>query len=95
MLCSNLESAAKASFFLIICTVVAIALVLVLLGGVTYLLERFDNFTGTHVVTKVFGFLIVILVFLSFLLFPFATSIFAGLLQLIPIIGFIVAGAVQ
>ena len=94
MLRSNLESAAKASFFLIICTVVAIALVLVLLGGVTYLLEGFDNFTGTHVVTRVFGFLIVILVFPSFLLFSFATNIFAGLLQLIPIIGFLVAGAV-
>ena len=64
MLRSNLESAAKASFFLIICTVVAIALVLALLGRVTYLLEGFDNFTGIHVVTKVFGFLTIILVLL-------------------------------
>ena len=94
MLWSNLESAAKVSFFPIICTVVAIALVLVLLGGVTYLLEGFENFTGTHVVTKAFGFLIVILAFPSFLLFSFATNIFTGLLQLIPIIGFFVAGAV-
>lgn len=35
-----------------------------LLGGVTYILVGFDNFTGTHVVMMVFGFLTVILVYL-------------------------------
>ena len=50
MLCNNLGSAVKVSLFPIICTMVAIALVLVLLEGVPYFLEGFDNVTGTNVV---------------------------------------------
>ena len=61
---NNLASAAKVSLFPIICTIVVIALAIVLLGVVTYLLEGFDNLTGTHVVMMVFRFLLVIWIYL-------------------------------
>ena len=63
-----------------------------LLGGAAYFLEGFDILTETHLVIMVFDSNIG---FPVFLLFAFAISIFEGLPQLIPIIGFILSGLVQ
>lgn len=63
-----------------------------LLGGAAYFLEGFDILTETHLVIMVFDSNIG---FPVFLLFAFAISIFGGLPQLIPIIGFILSGLVQ
>ena len=63
-----------------------------LLGGAAYFLEGFDTLFETHLVMMVFDSNIG---FHVFLLFAFAISIFEGLPQLIPIIGFILSGLVQ